>query len=193
MKSIRGVVSSTVLALSLTLSQAGAVFGEDKGEGADIAAAMKLYSQALPMEVNSPQRAELLDQSAGILNEVIKKNPQSLDAHRKLMGVYLLKQDYTRGISTMQDAITLSPEDPKLFIALAFLYEHSGALEYSMAMLDQALSLDPDHKLAKEYKVAIKQKIDKFKMDELHQAKDVMDSSHGKATVPAHPPVETQK
>ncbi|WP_236860640.1 tetratricopeptide repeat protein [Candidatus Reidiella endopervernicosa] len=131
------------------------------------------------MEVNSPKRAELLDQSAEILKKVIESNPQSLDAHRKLMGVYLLKQDYSNGIRTMQDAITLSPEDPKLFITLAFLYEHSGSFEYASAMLDQALALDPNHKLAKEYKIAIKQKIAQRNMDQLHEGKEIEGNPHG--------------
>ena len=60
----------------------------------------------------------------------------------------------------MQTAITLSPEDPKLFIALAVLYDHSGAYEYAIPMLDEALALDPNQQLAKEYKASIQQKIE---------------------------------
>ncbi|OQX43245.1 MAG: hypothetical protein B0D88_04880 [Candidatus Sedimenticola endophacoides] len=124
-----------------------------------IAEAMQLYAQALPMAINSPQRARHLRQSEAILKQVIREHPSSLDAHRKLLGVYLLQQDYGNAIPTMQRAITLSPEDPKLFIGLAFLYEHSGALEYARAMLAQALELDPQNSLAREYHRAIGEKI----------------------------------
>ncbi|WP_135621981.1 tetratricopeptide repeat protein [Solemya pervernicosa gill symbiont] len=179
MKMINRFIAHALFALTLVFSQSGVASADKSTESAKISDAMTLYAQALPMEVNSPKRAELLDQSAEILKKVIESNPQSLDAHRKLMGVYLLKQDYSNGIRTMQDAITLSPEDPKLFITLAFLYEHSGSFEYASAMLDQALALDPNHKLAKEYKIAIKQKIAQRNMDQLHEGKEIEGNPHG--------------
>ena len=187
MKISSKLISNSVFTLTLLLSQAGLTYADSTAEAAGITKAKELYAQALPMEVTSPQRAELLDQAAAALLEVIEKDPRSLDAHRKLMGVYLLKQDYTNAIRTMQDAITLSPEDPKLFISLAFLYEHSGAFEYSIAMLDQALALDPNQELAKEYKVIIQQKIAARNMEQLHGGK--MEEGHGKATGAAHPPM----
>ncbi|RDH88374.1 MAG: cytochrome C biogenesis protein [endosymbiont of Escarpia spicata] len=189
MKTIYGIITHTLFALTLTLSQAATASAEDPKNNAEISEAVKLYSQALPLEMDSPKKAELLDQSAAILKKVIANNPKSLEAHRKLMGVYVLKQDYSNGIRTMQDAITLSPEDPKLFISLAFLYEHSGALEYAMAMLDQALTLDPKQQLAMEYKVAIQKKIDALNMEDAHNGKSVMGANHGQLTgEAAHPP-----
>ena len=188
MKSSSKIISNTVFILALLLSQAGLVYADSSGEAAGITEAKKLYAQALPMEVNSPKRAELLDQATKILLEVIEKDPKSLDAHRKLVGVYLLKQDYSNAIRTMQDAITLSPEDPKLFISLAFLYEHSGAFEYSLAMIDQALVLDPNQELAKEYRIIIQQKIEARNMEQLHDGK--MEKGHGKPTGAAHPAVD---
>lgn len=188
MKQAHGIIAQAAIAFLLLFSLAGPGAAENTDEAAEISAAMKLYAEALPMEVISPKRAELLDQSAMILQEVIENNPKSMDAHRKLMGVYLLKQDYSNAIRTMQDAITLSPEDPKLFITLAFLYEHSGALEYSEAMLDQALTLDPNQQLAKDYKIVIQQKIAARKMDDLHQGK--VEAGHGTAAGSAHPPMD---
>ncbi len=181
MKKFYKIFAPVTFALTLGFSQAG-VATEVTGEDARITEAMKLYSQALPMDMNSEERAELLNQSEAILKKVIEKNPQSLEAHRKLMGVYLLEQDYSNGIRTMQDAITLSPEDPKLFITLAFLYEHSGALEYAISMLDQALVLDPQQKLAMDYKIAIQKKIEKLKMEDAHEGKNVMEANHGTLT-----------
>lgn len=135
---------------------------DDLNEADAIAEAKNLYIQASPMAIDSPQRGDLLNKAITILQNVIEKNPNSLDAHRKLMGIYLLKQDYTNAIRTVQNAITLSPEDPKLFISLAFLYEHSGALDLANGMLGQALKLDPDNKVAQEYKLVIEQKIDQL-------------------------------
>lgn len=155
------------------------------GESSAISRAIDLYSQAVPMERASPQRGDLLDQAEDILKRVIEENPKSIDAHRKLMGVYLAKQDYRQAISVMQDAITLSPEDPKLFVTLAFLYEHSGALSYSKAMLNQALSLDPNHQLARDYLLVIEQKINKRNFEHMH-GQEAMGAAHGASMTGAH-------
>lgn len=184
MKNIYKIIINLMVASMLIFAQTGMAAAENKDEMAEIAEAKTLYAKALPMDVNSPERAKVLDQAAAILKDVIKKNPQSLDAHRKLMGVYLLKQDYSRAIRTVQDAITISPNDPKLFITLAFMYEHSGAFEFAKAMLDQALALDPNQELAKEYKVAIQQKIDK-RNEDMHLGRDVTGNPHGKAKGPS--------
>jgi len=195
MKTVNRIIAHSVFAITLTLSQTAIASTDKSSDTTSISEAVKLYAEAASMEMGSKKRAKLLDQSESILKKVIEKNPQSLEAHRKLMGIYLLKQDYTNGIRTMQDAITLSPEDPKLFITLAFLYEHSGALEYAMAMLDQALKLDPKQQLAIDYKVAIQKKMSKLNMDDAHEGKEVMGSNHGKLnlTEDAHPSAKTKK
>jgi Tfp pilus assembly protein PilF len=198
MKIIRKTILSLVLLALFMLLQSSVALAENMDETAGINEAKKLYVQALPMDILSPERIALLDQAEAILKDVIKEHPQSLDAHRKLMGVYLLKQDYSNSIRTMQEAITLSPEDPKLFISLAFLYEHSGSLEFSKAMLEQALKLDPENKVAQDYKLVIQQKIDVRNQD-AHQGKNVMGSGHGSQMPPdhgstmstEHPPVNT--
>ncbi len=154
-KSIQPIVLVMLLAVASTVTAST----NQSGEASKITAAMKLYSQAASMD-RSAEKTELLAQSESILRGVIKQNPASLDAHRKLMGVYLQMRDYPRAIQTIQEAITLSPEDPKLFIALAILYEHSGALEYANAILNEALALDPDLQLARDYQASIKQKME---------------------------------
>lgn len=150
--------------------------------------AKELYAQAAQMDLTAPKRATVLKDAENILLGVIEKHPKSLDAHRKLMGVYLLSQNYSKAISTMQDAITLSPEDPKLFISLAFLYEHSGSLEFASAMVDQALKLDAENKIANDYKVVLQQKIQMRNTDP-HQGKDnmgakQMPADHGQSMNP---------
>jgi tetratricopeptide (TPR) repeat protein len=159
MKSIFKVIPQFVFAMLLTVASTATASADQSTAAARIMEAMKLYAQATPMDQFDTKRAELLSQSESILLDVIVKNPASLDAHRKLMGVYLQMRDYRKAIQTMQNAITLSPEDPKLFIALAILYDHSGAYEYAIPMLDEALALDPNQQLAKEYKASIQQKI----------------------------------
>ena len=160
MKSIFKVIPQIVFVMLLTVTSSAMAASDQDSEADRIMEAMKLYAQATPMDQFDSKRAELLSQSESILLDVIAKNPESLDAHRKLMGVYLQMRDYQKAIETMQTAITLSPEDPKLFIALAILYDHAGAYEYAIPILDEALKLDPNQQLAKEYKASIQQKVD---------------------------------
>jgi len=160
MKSIFEVIPQFVFVMVLTVASTATASTDQNTEAARIMEAMKLFAQATPMDPFDTERAELLSQSESILLDVIANNPASLDAHRKLMGVYLQMRDYRKGIQTMQHAISLSPEDPKLFIALAILYDHQGAYEYAIPMLDEALALDPNQQLAQEYKASIQQKIE---------------------------------
>jgi len=164
MKSIFKVILQFVFVAVLVVTSTAIASTDKNTETARIMEAMELYTKAIPMELTDTERAELLSQSESILLDVIAKNPESLDAHRKLMGVYLQMRDYQKAIQTMQTAITLSPEDPKLFIALAILYDHAGAYEYAIPILDEALKLDPNQQLAKEYKASILQKIEMQKV-----------------------------
>lgn len=192
MKSIHGAIVPIIIAGMLGLFHATIVTAETYNPSGGVEEAKRLYSQATSLAVDSPKRVDLLDRAAEILTKEIEDNPKSLDAHRKLMGVYLLKQDYHKGIRVMQDAITLSPQDPKLFVTLAFLYEHSGALEYAKAMLDQALTLDPDQALVKDYRIAIQQKIDARDMQQAHN-ENVNGTAHAKPLADTHPPLDMHK
>lgn len=160
MKSISKMIPKLFFSIVLVIASVATASSNDHSESARITQALDLYARATPMDVNASERTELLNQAESILRDVIEQNPESLDAHRKLMGVYLQMRDYRKAVQTMQNAISLSPEDPKLFIALAILYDHLGAYEYALPVLDQALTLDPHHQLAQEYTASIQQKIE---------------------------------
>ena len=164
MNSISKMIPYPVFFMLLIFASASMASDKENTEAARITEALELYAQATPMDVHAPDRAELLTRAESILTDVIKKNPESLDAHRKLMGVYLQMRDYRKAVETMQSAISLSPEDPKLFIALAILYDHQGAYEYAVPVLDQALTLDPSSQMARDYKASIQQKIEMQKL-----------------------------
>ncbi len=174
-----------LLLVVMMLAHAGHATASDDAN-TQIEKAKELYAQALPMDLTAPKRADILKEAETILLDVIEKHPKSMDAHRKLMGVYLLGQHYSKAIRIMQGAITLSPEDPKLFLSLAFLYEHSGELEFANAMVEQALKLDADNQIAKEYKVVLQQKLEK-RNSEPHQGKGTgeatqVPANHGQAS-----------
>jgi len=168
--------------ITLTLSQPQAAALDSATPISSISDAARLYMEAVPLPTDSLKRVELLNKAEGILTKIIEGDPKSLEAYRKLLGVYLLKQDYTNSIRTVQEAITLSPNDPKLFITLAFLYEHSGEFEYAKAMLDEALNIAPDNKVAKDYKVVLEKKLKAL----LQSAKQAT-SAHSGADMSAHP------
>ena len=183
MKKISSALATAALSITLSFAAAQAATAESGKTLGGIPEAVQLYAEALPLEVDSLKRAKLLNQAETILQSVIQKDPASLEAHRKLLGVYLLKQDYANGIRTVKEAIMLSPEDPKLMITLAFLYEHSGALEYAQAMINETLIKHPDHSIAKEYQVALQEKIDKLNANATaHHANP---AEHGKPSAPA--------
>lgn len=159
MKSIFKIIPQIAL-IMLFSGSVNATASSMTNENDRILEAMQLYVEASSMDHGSQQQNDLLVQSETILLDVIEKNPESLDAHRKLMGVYLQMRNYRKGILTLQTAITLSPEDPKLFIALAILYDHQGAYEYARGVLNEALALDPENTIARDFKASIQQKID---------------------------------
>jgi tetratricopeptide (TPR) repeat protein len=159
MRSILSIALTLVSTLFIATSAHASTSSNVNTEAGRIAQAMQLYTSATQAEAQSEKQLQLLDQAESILLKVIKNNPESLDAHRKLMGVYLQQRDYPKAIQTVQNAITLSPDDPKLFVALAILYNHSGALEYANAILDQALEIDPNLAVAREFKTSIEQEL----------------------------------
>lgn len=159
MKSIFTLIYHLGLVVALTAASNVTAATDESTETARISQAIELYTRASAIEPNSTEQSKLLRQSESILLEVVEHNPAALDAHRKLMGVYLQLRDYRRAIQTLQNAISLSPEDPKLFIALAILYDHQGAYEYAIPILDEALALEPNQQLAREYKASIENKI----------------------------------
>jgi tetratricopeptide (TPR) repeat protein len=175
------MIPTIFIGMLMSVAAAAATAGEDS-ESARIQQAVELYTQAASLEYDAIERTELLNQSESMLLDVIAKNPESLDAHRKLMGVYLQMRNYTKGIQIIQSAITLSPEDPKLFIALAILYDHQGAYEYAVPVLDAALALDPNQQLALDYKAKIQQKIEmqNIAMEAGNQSHAAEAAHHGK-------------
>ncbi len=161
MKQLSRLIATNLFStLAVMPLNAGASSDQQPAEFEQIAHAIELYSKAITLDPFSQHKKSLLDQSESILLNVIAEHPASLDAHRKLIGVYLQMRDYRKAIRVMQDAISLAPDDPRLFIALAILYDHQGAYEYALPILDEALALDPTEQLALDYRRDIQHKIE---------------------------------
>jgi len=161
MKQLSRLIATIVLSALATMSTGAGASSDRPQSGSDrIAQAIELYSKATTLDPFSQQKKSLLHQAEAILLDVIAEHPTLLDAHRKLMGVYLQMRDYQKAIRITQDAISLSPDDPRLFIALAILYDHQGAYEYALPVLDEALALDPTQQLVHDYRSDIQDKIE---------------------------------
>ena len=61
MKSISKIIPHLVFSLLLFIASAATASGNDATEAARITEAMELYVQATPMEMNTPQRTEMLN------------------------------------------------------------------------------------------------------------------------------------
>ena len=88
----------TIIALLLFVLAAQPLFAaDDPVVGTkEFEKAMDLYIQAVPLELNSPERVVLLNDAQKILTKLIEEYPDTLEARRKLLGVHLLQKDYSR-------------------------------------------------------------------------------------------------
>lgn len=77
------------------------------------------------------------------LKQQVADRPGDADARARLAGFYLSTNQAAPAIEAYQDAITLRPEDPRLFLGLAIAYLHAGHHSMARAMTEQALQLDP--------------------------------------------------
>ncbi len=85
-----------------------------------------------------------LDQAAASYKSGIEKDPGSVDAHMKLAGLYIARQEYRAGVETFQQAIGISPDNANAFIGMAIGYLHMGDPELAHAALDEAVRIDPE-------------------------------------------------
>ena len=77
------------------------------------------------------------------LKQQAADRPGDADARARLAGFYLSSNQTVLAIEAYQDAITLRPDDPRLFLGLAIAYLHAGHHAMARAMTEQALQLDP--------------------------------------------------
>ncbi len=85
-----------------------------------------------------------LDQAEASYRGALEQDPASVDAHMKLAGLYIARQQYKAGVETFQHAIGLNPDNANAFIGMAIGYLHMGDPELAHAALEEALRIDPD-------------------------------------------------
>lgn len=73
----------------------------------------------------------------------VKAEPRSVNAHMKLAGLQLSRQEFKACIETYQRAIGLDANNARAWLGLGFAYLHTGQNDLSLAALDEAIRIDP--------------------------------------------------
>ena len=91
-----------------------------------------------------------MEQAEQDFRKAIELNPDSSQAHAVLAGLLQTMNRGTEAIDEYQTAITLDPENPRLFVALAISYLHQQRYSMAQAVANEALRLDPEMENAKK-------------------------------------------
>lgn len=84
------------------------------------------------------------DVKAGVLKQVVKTNPDNIEAQRFLAGYYMDSGSYEQAIGALRQVIRLDPNDSNAHSMLGDAYWHTCRYEQSMAEYKQAMKLQVD-------------------------------------------------
>ena len=87
-----------------------------------------------------------LDQAQESFKQALKAEPRSVNAHMKLAGLQLSRQQFAACIDTYQGAIGLDANNARAWLGLGFAYLHTGQDALAMAAFNQAVRADPSTK-----------------------------------------------
>ena len=91
-----------------------------------------------------------MEQAEKDFRKAIEINPESSQAHAVLAGLLQTMNRGTEAIDEYQTAITLDPENPRLYVALSISYLHQQRYGMAQAVANEALRLDPEMANAKK-------------------------------------------
>lgn len=141
-------------------------------------------SQASMNTINKVIADNKLKKLEADLRGTEKVNPDSVNAKLRLAG-FLMSQNRTgESIPFFQEAITLTPDNPKLFASLSVAYLHQAEYGMAKAMADEALRLSPEMAQAKKLNEYIEAKQNIIEIAEKTPVSEVIapnDNLHNKA------------
>lgn len=122
-----------------------------------LAATLSMSLPAAAGEAQPPATAEKLiraaetqlaqqdiDGAIATLTRAVHADPQSVRAHTRLGGAFLLAQRYDNAIEQFQQAVGLDGDHAGAFIGLGVAYLHQGRGGQAKAALAEAKRLSPD-------------------------------------------------
>ena len=112
---------------------------------------------------NKAWSEQKMEQAEQDFRKAIELSPDSAQAHAILAGLLQTMNRGTEAIDEYQTAITLDPENPRLFVALAISYLHQQRYGMAQAVANEALRLDPEMENAKKLVEYIEAKEDVLK------------------------------
>lgn len=95
-------------------------------------------------QAESAWKTGRFEQAENAFKQALEQYPGASDVHARLAAFYLSRHRVRDAIEQYQQAITLSPENPRLFVGLAIAYLHQQSYSMARAMVGRALELDPD-------------------------------------------------
>ena len=136
-----------------------------------------------------------MEQAEKEFRKAIELNPDSAQSHAVLAGLLQTMNRGTEAIDEYQTAITLDPENPRLYIALSISYLHQQSYGMAQAVANEALRLDPEMANAKKLVEYIEAKEEMLESaakadisDQAPAPNGSMPAGHPPATMPAgHP------
>jgi Tfp pilus assembly protein PilF len=87
-----------------------------------------------------------LDKAQQLYESAVKADPSSVEAHMKLAGLLLSRNDFNASIKEYQRLIGLDSKNAKAWIGLGIAYLHGGDKSMTRAAWEEALRLDPSRK-----------------------------------------------
>ena len=90
--------------------------------------------------------ASNLDDAQKIFERAVNADPRSVEAHMKLGGLQLSRNDFSGSIQTYQHVIGLDPKNVRAWMGLGISYMHTGKNELSRAAFDEAVRIEPARK-----------------------------------------------
>lgn len=77
--------------------------------------------------------------------DIIRLNPQEVEAYEYLGEVYLLKKEHDHAIETLEFAKKLSPKDERIFYDLGVVYQQQGNQRKAMLYFEECVTLAPNN------------------------------------------------
>ncbi len=89
-------------------------------------------------------------EEAGLrLEEIVKNNPFSVEAHFQLGRFYFNQKEYDKAIGQFQSAIIISPNHSNSHYSLGLTYEIKGLKDKALEEFEKVLALNPNNELVK--------------------------------------------
>jgi Flp pilus assembly protein TadD len=83
------------------------------------------------------------DEAVATLERAVAADPKSSQAHTRLGGARLMRQEYSAAIQDFRNALAADPTNADAFVGMAVAYLHSGDQALARAALEEARRLAP--------------------------------------------------